>query len=203
MNTRLQVEHPVTEWVLGIDLVKAQILNVMNRFTIWDQDLVLPRGHSIECRLYAEKPYSPGLPSTGPIVYQEWPDGPGRRFDYGYEMGDEITPFYDSMMAKIIIWDETRPRAIKKMLKTLDETILFGIESNIPLLKQILSHPDFIDGSFNTQFINQHFSQGAKKPEKNPRDKKIAEICYQKIAENVNFPPDCLLSPWNKNWSNV
>ena len=141
MNTRLQVEHPVTEWILGVDLVKAQILNTMNRFIIWDQDLILPRGHAMECRLYAENPYSPGLPSVGPVAYQEWPDGPGRRFDYGYEAGDEITSFYDSMMAKIIVWDETRPRAIKKMLKTLDETILFGVESNIPLLKQIPHSP--------------------------------------------------------------
>ena len=200
MNTRLQVEHPVTEWILGIDLVKAQILNTMHRFAAWDQDLILPRGHSIECRLYAED-FS-GLPSVGPIVYQEWPDGPGRRFDHGYETGDEITPFYDSMMAKIVVWDETRPRAIKKMLKTLDETILFGVESNIPLLKQILSHPDFIDGSFNTRFIEKHFSRGIEKPEKTSKDKKIAEICYQKISENNSLtenPP----SPWSKNWSNV
>ncbi len=200
MNTRLQVEHPVTEWVLGVDLVKAQILNTMNRFAVWDQDLILPRGHSIECRLYAENPCGQGLPSVGPIAFQEWPDGPGRRFDYAYEAGDEITSFYDSMMAKIIVWDETRPRAIKKMLKTLDETIVFGIESNIPLLKQILIHPDFVDGSFNTRFMNQYFSQGAKELEKNPQDQKIAEICYEKISENhpLSFP-----SPWNRDWSNV
>lgn len=153
MNTRLQVEHPVTELVLGVDLVKAQILNQMNRFSVWDQDLLTPRGHAIECRLYAEDPYTVGIPSTGPIGYQYWPDGPGRRFDYGYEEGDEVTPYYDSMMAKIIVWDENRTRAIRKMLKTLDQTILFGVKSNIPFLKKILSHPDFMDGSFNTQFI--------------------------------------------------
>ena len=202
MNTRLQVEHPVTEWVLGIDLVKAQILTMMNRFSVWDQDLLLPRGHSLECRLYAEK--RSGLPSMGKISYQEWPDGPGRRFDYGYESGDEMTGFYDSMMAKIIIWDETRPRAINKMLKTLDQSIIFGVETNIPLLKQILSHPEFIDGSFSSQFIDKYFSEGVRDFERTSRDQKIAEICYQKISgEDDNQALSLIPSPWEKAWSNV
>lgn len=203
MNTRLQVEHPVTELVLGVDLVKAQILNQMNRFTAWDQDLLIPRGHSIECRLYAEDPYSVGIPSTGEIGYQSWPDAPGRRFDFGYDAGDEVTPFYDSMMAKIIVWDETRARAIKKMLHTLDETVLFGVKSNIPLLKQILSHPEFVDGSFNTQFFNTHFSAGAVDTRETESLESIGSTCYSQISEVQTSGGQSIASPWTTDWSNV
>lgn len=202
MNTRLQVEHPVTELVLGVDLVKAQILNMMNRFSCWDQDLLIPRGHSIECRLYAEDPYSVGIPSTGPIGYQFWPDGPGRRFDYGYEPGDEVTSFYDSMMAKIIVWDETRTRAIEKMLQVLDETILFGVKSNIPYLKKILTHPEFVEGRFNTQFINQYFPSGLEGESLSDEQKKLAEICYQKVSKSPSGQ-GAVASPWQKSWRNV
>ncbi len=202
MNTRLQVEHPVTELVLGVDLVKAQILNQMNRFNVWEQDLLIPRGHAIECRLYAEDPFSVGMPSTGTIGFQSWPDAPGRRFDYGYEAGDAVTPFYDSMMAKIIVWDETRSRAISKMLKTLDETILFGVKSNIPFLKQILSHPEFVDGSFNTQFINQHFAEGAIPFNNSDQVSAIGEMCIDKIAD-VAPGSQSFKSPWAQSWSNT
>lgn len=203
MNTRLQVEHPVTELVLGVDLVKAQILNEMGRFSVWDQDLLIPRGHSIECRLYAEDSFSVGIPSTGAIGFQSWPDGPGRRFDYGYEAGDAVTSYYDSMMAKIIVWDESRPRAIKKMLKTLDETVLFGVKSNIPLLKQILTHPEFVDGSFTTQFFNQHFSGGAKQETSQEMMDKIGILLYQKIAEPTQGSKSQIPSPFTRAWSNT
>ncbi len=202
MNTRLQVEHPVTELVLGVDLVKAQILNQANRFSCWDQDLLIPRGHAIECRLYAEDPFSQGIPSTGPIGFQHWPHGPGRRFDYGYEEGDVVTPFYDSMMAKIIVWDESRPRAIQKMLRTLDDCILFGVKSNIPFLKQILSHPEFLDGQFNTQFINQHFPEGALPLGDDDFAAKVGEICLQSLGE-VSSSTDAIASPFTRNWSNT
>jgi acetyl/propionyl-CoA carboxylase alpha subunit len=202
MNTRLQVEHPVTELVLGIDLVKAQILNMMNRFSCWDQDLLIPRGHAIECRLYAEDSYTVGIPSTGKIAYQSWPDGPHRRFDYGYEEGDEVTSYYDSMMAKIIVWDENRNRCIKKMLKTLDDTILFGVKSNIPYLKEILNHPEFIDGQFNTQFINNHFPSGLTPQELSADEKQVAQYCYQKVGQ-VSEDDKSIRSPWNKSWSNI
>ena len=205
MNTRLQVEHPVTELVLGVDLVKAQILNQANKFNLWDQDLLIPRGHAIECRLYAEDPYSQGIPSTGPVAFQAWPDAPGRRFDYGFEAGDEITSFYDSMMAKVIVWDETRPRAIKKMIKTLDEVILFGVKSNIPLLKQILSHPDFIDGSFTTGFFSKNFSEGALKDENFEKAQEIGALCFDQSGESHNGQTGVAMapSPWRKPWSNI
>jgi 3-methylcrotonyl-CoA carboxylase alpha subunit len=160
MNTRLQVEHPVTELVMGVDLVKAQILTAMERGPLWAQSELLPRGHSIECRVYAEDPYKGGIPSTGKVLGIHWPQGPGRRFDFGLEAGDEVTPYYDSMIAKVIVWDETRTRAIQKMKATLKETVVFGIKTNIPYLIEMLSHPDFVTGEMTTQFISKHFAGG-------------------------------------------
>lgn len=158
MNTRLQVEHPVTEMVLGVDLVKAQILTAMKAFRIWKQAELTPRGHAIECRVYAEDPYNRGLPSTGELLGLHWPVGPGRRYEVGFEAGDEVTAYYDPMIAKVIVWDEDRPRAIRKMVRTLEDSVIFGVKANLPYLKAILTHPEFLDGSMTTQFISQHLS---------------------------------------------
>jgi 3-methylcrotonyl-CoA carboxylase alpha subunit len=159
-----------------VDLVKAQILTAMGQSVFSDQDILVPRGHSIECRLYAEDPFLGGVPSTGKLGAVHFPFGPHRRFDYGFESGDEITSFYDSMIAKLIVWDETRPRAIQKMLKVLDETIVFGVQTNIPLLKKILSHPEFVSGQMTTQFFNQHFSEPLPLPQKTDEWNKILNL---------------------------
>jgi acetyl/propionyl-CoA carboxylase alpha subunit len=156
MNTRLQVEHPVTEMVYGVDLVKAQLLTAMGQATGWDG--LAPRGHAIECRLYAENPFAGGIPSTGRITGLRWPHGPGRRFESGVEQGDCVTSHYDSMIAKAVVWDETRARAIQKMKRTLADTIVFGVRTNIPLLQEILRQPDFELGIMTTQFFTDHFS---------------------------------------------
>lgn len=204
MNTRLQVEHTVTELVLGVDLVKAQILTMMNRFAVWDQDILIPRGHAIECRLYAEDPYTVGIPSTGEIGFQHWPSGPGRRFDYGYDSGDEVTAYYDSMMAKVIVWDENRPRAIQKMLKTLDDTIIFGVKSNIPLLKQILSHPDFISGEFTTQFMGENFPNGGIEESLSEDESVFTQLAFQQSVEAASLNQgEQHKSPWSTSWRNV
>lgn len=160
MNTRLQVEHPVTELVCGVDLVKAQILVAQGHPLPFKQKDLHPRGHAIECRLYAEDPYQNGIPSTGVLGPMFWPEGPGRRFEVGFEEGDEITPFYDPMIAKIIVWDEDRSRCINKMLRVLDDTVIFGVKTNIPLLKELLSHAEFRNGTMTTLFFGQHFSEG-------------------------------------------
>lgn len=177
MNTRLQVEHPVTEMVLGVDLVKAQILNAAHEFRVWPQESLVPHGHAIEARIYAENPYAAGMPSTGKILGVEWPEGPGRRFETGIEAGDEVTPFYDSMIAKVIVWDETRLRAIKKLKLTLSESLVLGVHTNIPFVKEMISHPQFVDGSMTTQFVGEHFPEGLK-----PRERTELEIEFQKRA---------------------
>lgn len=203
MNTRLQVEHPVTELVCGVDLVKAQILSMMNRPLVWQQSDLHPRGHAIECRIYAEDPYTVGIPSNGKILFQHFPQGPNRRFDYGFEAGDSVTSFYDSMIAKVIVWDETRPRAIIKMIETLKETVIFGVKTNIPFLLDILHTSEFIDSSHSTAFIKKHFPNGAKPYVLSEADKAFFELA-QKQAKSISVPSDeagaAMQSPWNQPW---
>lgn len=175
MNTRLQVEHPVTELVVGVDLVKAQINTAAGQSLLWTQQDLIPRGHAIECRLYAEDSFQSGVPSTGILGECHFPQGPGRRFDYGFEAGDEITSFYDSMIAKVIVWDESRARAIRKMKQALQETIVFGVKTNIPYLQEILAHRDFVDGTMTTQFISKYFPRGLTAEDWEPEVLDVAE----------------------------
>lgn len=181
VNTRLQVEHPVTEMVMGIDLVKAQILAAQGNLVFDARKPRVPHGHSIECRIYAENPFLGGLPSTGKLGYTYWPEGPGRRFEYGFESGDRITPYYDPMIAKAIVWDETRPRAIQKMIRTLRDSVIFGVQTNIPYLIEILSHPEFVNGTMTTRFIETHFAQPLKEPALTPGEEKLVQAATAKL----------------------
>ncbi|OFZ15446.1 MAG: pyruvate carboxylase subunit A [Bdellovibrionales bacterium RBG_16_40_8] len=196
MNTRLQVEHPVTEMVLGVDLVKAQILTAQEQGLLWRQEDLIPHGHAIECRIYAEDPFRGGLPNTGVISYMQFAHGPNRRFECGLEAGDIVTSYYDPMIAKVIVWDESRFRAIRKMIETLKECVIFGIHTNIAYLIEILKHPEFVDGKMTTQFIEKYFSQGLK-PRQMPNE--ILEIASQvnlpemPISTTVTSDP---MSPW-------
>ncbi|MEZ4871864.1 MAG: biotin carboxylase N-terminal domain-containing protein [Bdellovibrionales bacterium] len=207
MNTRLQVEHPVTEMVLGVDLVKAQILTAQDMACLWDQEDLSPRGHSIECRLYAEDPYQNGVPSTGKLGSIYFPHGYGRRLEIGFAEGDEVTSFYDSMIAKIIVWDESRPRAIEKMKRTLRDTIVFGVKTNIPFLLEILSHYEFVDGTMTTQFINKYFSKGLEGVELDEQEEKWLKELSRKIKGSSsefehNFKSTAVPNPWVGNWEN-
>jgi 3-methylcrotonyl-CoA carboxylase alpha subunit len=204
MNTRLQVEHPVTEMVLGVDLVKAQILTAMKAFRIWKQSELTPRGHAIECRVYAEDPYNRGLPSTGELLGLHWPEGPGRRYEVGFEAGDEVTAYYDPMIAKVIVWDEDRPRAIRKMLRTLDDSVIFGVKANLPYLKAILSHPAFLDGTMTTQFIQQYFPEGLEAREPSEAQVQFASGALKQVsgagAVGSVVGGDPLALPWTSGW---
>ncbi len=208
VNTRLQVEHPVTEEVLGVDLVKMQILTAMNKFIFSSQDIRIPRGHSIECRVYAENPYLNGVPSTGKLGSVHWPEGPRRRFEYGFEKDDTITSFYDPMIAKVIVWDETRPRAIEKMIKVLSDSTVFGVYTNIPYLIQILSHPEFIEGTMTTRFIEKHFSEGLVSQHNEEDRKKLSIQIYkdmikQKSSVSSQAQSDSDHGLWTTHWRNV
>ena len=187
MNTRLQVEHTVTEMVLGVDLVKAQIMTAQEKSLLWDQDQLAVRGHSIECRLYAEDPYRGGLPSTGKIGHLYFPMGWGRRFEVGIEAGDEITSYYDPMIAKIVVYDENRPRAIEKMITTLQDCIIFGVKTNIPYLIQLLSHPEFVEGSMNTKMIETYFPNGLTSQPYSQKETQIAKLVSKKLSEKIDF----------------
>lgn len=180
VNTRLQVEHPVTEMVLGVDLVKAQILTAQGEFVFSPQKIYYPHGHSIECRVYAEDPFKGGIPSTGLLGQVHWPEGPGRRFEFGFESQDTITSFYDPMIAKVIVWDESRLRAIDKMIRVLKDSVIFGVKTNIPYLIEILSHPEFIDGTMTTRFIEKNFGSALPQPELSEAEKALVESLLQR-----------------------
>jgi len=183
MNTRLQVEHPVTEETYGVDLVKAQLLVAQGQPFPWLQSQLSPRGHAIECRIYAEDPYQNGIPSIGKILDQHFPIGPGRRFEIGFEAGDQITSFYDSMIAKIIVRDETRPRCLQRLRQTLSETIIFGLKTNIPLLKGIIGHPEFVSGQMTTQFMIQYFDSGLKAKNCPLSDEQLRNLMSEKLEQ--------------------
>ena len=155
INTRLQVEHPVTEMLLGVDLVKAQIQVAAGQKLPFKG--LKPQGHVMECRVYAED--SQGLPSTGQ-VYQRWAFKKGRRFDYGLENGDEVSSFYDPMFAKIIVKSKDRLSCIREMKAAINESYIFGVKTNFEYLKAILEHPVFLKGAVSNDFIDKHLSKG-------------------------------------------
>ncbi len=160
MNTRLQVEHPVTEFVTGIDLVRHQLLIAAGQPLSLTQEHISPRGHAIEMRLYAEDPALNFLPSTGTITTFIPPTGPGVRVDSGIASGDEITQFYDPMIAKLIVYGEDRPAAIARMQSALEQCIVFGVNTNAPLLHAITTHLAFQDGRTHTGFLSEHLLIG-------------------------------------------
>jgi 3-methylcrotonyl-CoA carboxylase alpha subunit len=207
VNTRLQVEHPVTEEVMGVDLVKMQILTAQGNFVFHPQDIRVPRGHSIECRVYAEDPYQGGIPSTGKIGYLAWPEGPRRRYEYGFESEDTITSYYDPMIAKVIVWDETRPRAIEKMIRTLKDSTVFGVRTNIPYLIEILDHEEFRSGKMTTRFIETYFAEGIKQKTSDDQIKKWAGVISKHVTETRQAPEmghrSGPLSPWSSYWRGV
>ncbi len=155
MNTRIQVEHPVTEMVLGIDLIKNQILcHSQIPLPDWMKDIKL-RGHAIECRINAEDPSKSFMPSPGLITSFHMPGGNGIRVDTHAYSGYFVPQFYDSMIAKLIVHAPNRKEAIARMLGALDECVVEGIKTTIPFLKDILSNPDFVKGEIHTSFIDK------------------------------------------------
>jgi acetyl-CoA carboxylase biotin carboxylase subunit len=153
MNTRLQVEHPVTEAVTGIDLVHAQIRVASGEPLPWRQDDLVRRGHAIECRIYAEDPAQGFLPQAGPLARLSEPQGPGVRVDAGYVEGNELSVYYDPLIAKLIVCADTRQMAIARAQRALNEFVIEGIQTNIPLLQAIVRHPRFAAADLDTHFL--------------------------------------------------
>ncbi len=162
MNTRLQVEHPVTEAITGLDLVQLQLRVAAGEPLPFTQAQITVRGHALECRVYAEDPSNNFYPSVGKLLAVVEPRGLGLRVDSGYETGDEVTPHYDAMLTKVVAYAPTRAEAIAKMDAALARYILLGVTTNLPFLRAVLAHPEFQSGAATTQFIGQ--SLGEWKP---------------------------------------
>jgi 3-methylcrotonyl-CoA carboxylase alpha subunit len=157
MNTRLQVEHPITELVTGLDLVHWQLRVAAGEPFPYQQDQLSQRGHAIECRLYAEDPASGFLPSTGELLQFSLPRGPGIRLDSGVTSGSQVGHFYDPLLAKLIVQAEDRPAAIRRMQAALRESAIHGVTSNLDFLQDVLSHPDFQAGNVTTSWVERTF----------------------------------------------
>jgi acetyl-CoA carboxylase biotin carboxylase subunit len=184
MNTRLQVEHPVTEMVTGIDIVKEQIRISRGRALSYKQDDVRFNGHAIECRINAEDPYNGFVPSTGRITHSLLPTGPGVRVDTGVYPGFEITPFYDPMIAKLIVWGETRAQAILRMRRALEEYRIVGVRTNIPFHQTMMDSTRFMAGQYDTRFVEQRFSmEDSEEGRKNHEE--VAAILATLIAHRA------------------
>ena len=158
MNTRIQVEHPVTEMITSVDIVKEQINIANNNKLSFSQDDVVLRGHAIECRINAEMPDKNFAPCPGKITFLNIPGGNGVRVDTAVYSGYTIPPLYDSMIAKLIVHGKNRDEAIHKMIRALEEFVIEGIESNIDFQFDILNNDVFKSGNFDTSFINQEFN---------------------------------------------
>lgn len=157
MNTRLQVEHPVTEWITGIDIVAAQIRIAEGSPLPWSQDNIQMNGHSVECRVYAEDPSQQFMPGPGKLLRHRAPGGFGIRVDAGVEESDEISIHYDPMISKLISWGGTREEAIARMIRALNEYEIAGVPTTIPFCRLVMEHESFRSGQFSTHFVTDQY----------------------------------------------
>ena len=157
MNTRLQVEHPITELVTGIDIVKEQLRIARGRSLRYAQEDVRMKGWAIECRINAEDPYNNFIPSTGKITHTLLPTGPGIRVDTGVYIGFEVSPYYDSLISKLVVWGETRAEAILRMRRALEEYTIIGVRTNIPFHQRLMDSHRFMGGQYDTRFVEERF----------------------------------------------
>jgi 3-methylcrotonyl-CoA carboxylase alpha subunit len=202
MNTRLQVEHPVTELVTGLDLVQLQLRVSAGEVLPFGQDDVSQRGHAIECRVYAEDPSNSFFPETGPVLRFIPPDGPGVRVDSGIKTGDAVTIHYDPMIAKVITYGPTRDAAIDRMLGALRNTVVLGVTTNISFLLALLDHTAFAAGEIDTTFIDRHLSELIPEPAEIDPLVLIALALSEKatpgLVSATSAPESDPYSPWSR-----
>ncbi len=191
MNTRLQVEHPVTEWITGLDLVEQQIRIARGEQLSFTQEDLKIKGHAVELRVYAEDPLNQFLPSIGNLKVYQKPEGPYIRIDDGYEQGMEIPIYYDPLIAKLVVWGENRTVALERMIRAIEGYRIEGVATTLPFGRFVCEHPAFTGGQFDTKFVEQYFS-----PEKILADNAArAEIAamlalafYKKDREQLRVP---------------
>ncbi|GHO42662.1 acetyl/propionyl/methylcrotonyl-CoA carboxylase subunit alpha [Ktedonospora formicarum] len=198
MNTRLQVEHPVTELITGLDLVRHQLSIAAGEPLTVTQEQINARGHAIEVRLYAEDPRQSFLPSTGSIQLFQPPQGPGVRVDSGIESGDEITQYYDPMIAKLIVYGENRPAALERLTTALEQTALLGVTTNLPLLHTISLNPAFRQGETPTSFLEEQDMLTATGEESLPSEVLIVAALSDLAPILFEDGQDAIHSPWQR-----
>ena len=192
MNTRLQVEHPITEMVTGLDLVRWQIRIARGERLDLDADRLLqPNGHAIECRIYAEDPDNNFLPSPGRIQQLRVPAGPGIRDDSGATAGLDVPIFYDPMISKLVAWAEDRPLAIARMERALGEYLVTGIKTTVPFFSWLLAQPDFRAGRFHTTYLDETLKARNGRPFVDPTPA-LEELAAMAVALEVMMSPSAL-----------
>jgi acetyl-CoA carboxylase biotin carboxylase subunit len=174
VNARIQVEHPITEEVTGVDLVKLQIKIANNERMPFSQEDLSQNGHAIECRIYAEDAENNFMPSSGKILFLKEPIGPGVRYDSGITTGSVVPVFYDPVLAKLIVWGKDREEARKRMILALKENIVLGVKTSIRFMIDCLEHPEFINGNTFTNFIETNMS-----------DKMLPELSHEKVKNSL------------------
>ncbi len=191
MNTRLQVEHPVTEYITGVDLVEQQILVARGEKLHFSQDDLKITGHAMELRVYAEDPLEDFMPSTGTLEKYQVPIGEGIRLDNGFEEGMEVPIYYDPMLAKLITYGKTREESIQMMIKAIDHYIVEGVSTTLPFGKFVFQHDAFRSGDFDTHFVKKYYSPEALKEETQEEAKLAALMAlkqYLKDKEQLRLP---------------
>ena len=200
MNTRLQVEHTVTERVTGIDIVKEMLRVASGEPLRHTQENVRLKGHCIECRIVAEDPAANFMPSTGRIIGLETPTGPGVRLDMGIALGSEVTPYYDSLLAKLVGWDETREEAIIRTRRALEEFRVTGVPTAIPFFIQIMNSPEFQEGRVHTKFLENDFLAQEKRTPELARMSALAAalVAHERIRRAIVPPGAGAVSMWRE-----
>ncbi|MBL7858294.1 MAG: acetyl-CoA carboxylase biotin carboxylase subunit [Cyclobacteriaceae bacterium] len=206
MNTRLQVEHPVTEQITGIDLVKLQIQVAEGEKLPFEQGDLKINGHAVEIRVYAEDPSNNFLPDIGNLKTYRRPQGNGIRVDDGFEQGMDIPFYYDPMIAKLICHAETRSDAIEKMIRAIDEYEITGLETTLGFCRFVMRHDAFRSGKFDTRFVENYFTPAVLLPTAVPEEERIAAALgalllngRDKISSSVQSVPQLTTSKWKKN----
>jgi acetyl-CoA carboxylase biotin carboxylase subunit len=198
MNTRVQVEHPVTELVTGVDIVQEQLRVARGRMLRYSQEDVKLHGWAIECRINAEDPYNGFLPSTGTITTVILPTGPGVRVDTGVFPGYEVTPYYDSLISKLICYGETRGEVVLRMRRALEEYRIMGVKTNIPFHQHMMDSHRFLSGSFDTDFVEERFSMS----DREAPDALQAAILATLVAHRQGQAASQIVAPGERDTSN-
>ena len=209
MNTRIQVEHPVTELVYGVDLVREQLriaagqpMRVHGASGPGGQ--LHPRGHAIECRITAEDPFNDFLPQTGVLQYLRVPSGPGIRWDAGIEAGNEVTLFYDPLLAKVIAWGETREIAIQRMRRALSELVIVGLPTSQPFHLRVMDDAEFLKGEIDIKYLERAGARVLAAPPRPGVERALAVAAAMVADQGHDRPPPSSLTarpPQSNAWT--